>query len=111
MGVGMRPVRGQGWPAAVLFAAIIASTSVWTGSAPASAGGSHRPAVAHRVADGPRLAPAWWPQLRREPAVVTAGVSFLTGVYCTSRRDCWAVGIELSGTESLVNLILHWNGV
>jgi hypothetical protein len=49
------------------------------------------------------------PALRPAGAQVSLSFSDLSGVYCTSGRNCWAVG-ERSKGSALVNEILHWNG-
>lgn len=38
-----------------------------------------------------------------------ASVSYLSGVFCTSAANCWAVGTHSTG-KTIVNLVLHWNG-
>ena len=37
--------------------------------------------------------------------------SFLYGVRCTSRTNCWAVGLAQPSGESYGNQLVHWNGV
>jgi hypothetical protein len=44
-------------------------------------------------------------------AAPSAGLSFLDGVFCTSRTRCWAVGGQYgAGGVSIANQALHWNG-
>ena len=37
--------------------------------------------------------------------------SFLYGVRCTSRTNCWAVGLAQPSGESVDSQLVHWNGV
>jgi hypothetical protein len=69
---------------------ILAATTLWTGSGLAGASSEPTP---------PPPSPAAMISLR-----------YLTGVYCTGRSNCWAVGPRLNAADAIVNQMLHWNG-
>ncbi|MGA8459014.1 MAG: hypothetical protein WB800_26685, partial [Streptosporangiaceae bacterium] len=56
------------------------------------------------------------PEMLRGAAPATAAasvgfVSFLDGVFCTSRTRCWAVGGQAAGAGmGIANQVLRWNG-
>lgn len=53
------------------------------------------------------------PTFLDRPATAQAGLSLtiLEGVFCTSARNCWAVGErEASSGTTVLNQMLHWNG-
>ena len=83
-------IRMRNTSTLVMIGGVIAATTVGTGSGLAGAS----PA---------RNAPA------RGPAVAVS-IRYLTGVYCTSRSNCWAAGPRLNAADAIVNQMLHWNG-
>jgi hypothetical protein len=111
----MKITRVSGRFAAVLVGASLAAASVSAaGVQVVSAATSTRLAAA---AATPHASAAYSgsrtrflvPALRPAGPQVSSGFSALLGVYCTSARNCWAVG-ERSKGNALVNEILHWNG-
>jgi len=91
----------------------VAAASIGTGAWPAGAGADRAGRPASPAATTAR-APQWW-QAGRDPAarvepLAMVSLSYLTGVYCTGRSDCWAVGLRLTGAGAVVNQMLHWNG-
>ena len=53
----------------------------------------------------------WSPVTIPSPGGTTNGISGLSGVFCTSASDCWAVGdYSSNGGGFFVNQALHWNG-
>jgi hypothetical protein len=67
---------------------------------------SVRGAGAHRVVGR-------WPAGFGAPYAAQAGLSLtaLDGVFCTSTRNCWAVGSrEAPSGNAVLNQMLHWNG-
>src|SRR5215475_4219057 len=81
----------------VLIAGVVIAASIPAGSG-----------LASTVAAAPGPA-ARAPAVLAGPAVPVS-LSFLDGVYCTSRRDCWAVGLHLAPSAAIINQILHWTG-
>lgn len=57
-----------------------------------------------------RAAPPTGPAGLARPGTLRAGSTQLESVFCTSRANCWAVGLHTAGTGALVNEIVHWNG-
>ena len=101
----MRILRTSGRLTAAATSLLIAAAGggAVTASA-ATAGGSPGGAAAPRLALGGLRA-------AEHPAAASALVpgSFLFGVYCTSRHNCWAVGYT-TGAHGFLNQALHWNG-
>jgi hypothetical protein len=44
------------------------------------------------------------------PGMLLAGSNLLQSVFCTSRANCWAVGLHAAKTGALINQIVRWNG-
>ena len=40
----------------------------------------------------------------------SGAVNLLDGIACTSRSDCWAIGVFTGKSEAFLNQTLHWNG-
>ncbi len=97
----MKVSRKSGRFATALVGASLAAASVTVAGVQASAAASNA-----------RLAAVSAPPTgAKRPAGAQAGTSFsaLSGVYCTSASNCWAVGDRSKGKAD-VNEILHWNG-
>ena len=112
----MRVMRISGMCAGVLAAALAAAT----GLLPAAAqGASARPASGLAAPSAVALQPpgrtglpGLQPALGARPdaAQASPGHGILSGVYCTTRRSCWAVGQRITGSGAEVNDVLRWNG-
>jgi hypothetical protein len=66
-----------------------------------------------------RAAAVFWSVRARHPAVPAGpaaalplpSFTYLSGVFCTSAANCWAVGVKQSSAGSaMLNQVLHWNG-
>ncbi len=101
--------------AGVLIGASLAAASVSVAGVQASSAAS---TARLAVASTPHASAVYSPSSGRLPAAAlrpasahrAPSFSALSGVYCTSAANCWAVGDRSQGTEVLVNEILHWNG-
>jgi hypothetical protein len=71
---------------------------------PVTAAGS---TTASRAAHGPPPAPKW-PGRQFIPSPGHGG--FLSGVWCISSANCWAVGSYSNTATAALNQALHWNG-
>jgi len=93
--------------AALLAAGVLAGLSAGTSGGLASAA----PPATHRSTATPWSPAAQWPHAARIPATpsVAFSATYLQGVYCTSRSNCWAVGLHYTA-NAIVNQVLHWNG-
>ena len=89
---------------ASVSAAVAQASSATTTDRLAAASTPHTGAVYSPPSDRPPTA-ALRPAQHRAP-----NFSVLSGVYCTSAANCWAVGDRAGGAEVLINEILHWNG-
>src|SRR5215475_983611 len=104
----MRNIRGV-----VLASAVVAAASLGTGIGLASpAPRSTAPAITAAAASV--HTPSRWgrPAGEATPAIPAdlLSTTYLTGVYCTSRRDCWAVGLRQAASSVILNQVLHWTG-
>jgi hypothetical protein len=79
-----------------------------TGSAATVVAPVSRPALAGLLSRPGGLAQ---PDAGQILIAITGKFKFLEGVYCNSRRDCWAVGNQRGTTTgAITNQMLHWNG-
>jgi len=95
---------------ALLIAAVFPAAGVQASTAKPAAGDAAAGPAAARSA-GP--IPVRLPGGLQRPATAQAGLSltFLFGVFCTSARNCWAVGErEAPSGMAVLNQMLHWNG-
>lgn len=90
--------------AVVLGAAVTVVASLAFAMAPA---GVAEPAQSVQSGRGAQLVTPGWPA---RPGMLRAGSNELQSVFCTSRANCWAVGLHAAKTGALVNRIVHWNG-
>jgi hypothetical protein len=105
----VRGIRRSWWAATVAGGALAVAAGFPVAAVPASAGSpaattSARPA-------GPFA--GHLPAGLGGPGATEAGstLTILDGVFCTSTRNCWAVGSrESTSGTSVVNQMLHWNG-
>jgi hypothetical protein len=105
--------RGTVRMAAVLAGGALAASCTWAASGLAADRPYTRSAAALPTA-GTGSGARWW-QAEAAPGstagpLAGAKVSFLSGVYCTARRNCWAVGLHADGSGPILSQALHWNG-
>ena len=116
MRIGRRPA----WPVVLLISGAITSTGIWAATGLASARPEHAPPASVAAAtDASADAASLRARLPGEPGgrwpggvarPEAAGFGFLVGVYCTSRTNCWAVGVQGGSGNATLSQALHWNG-
>jgi hypothetical protein len=109
VGIGRATVR----LAAVLVGGALAASCTWAASGLAVSRQDMKSSTAVQAASTGSGA-RWW-HAEAEPGSMAgplagAKISFLSGVYCTARSNCWAVGLDADGSGSVLSQALHWNG-
>ena len=115
----MRNMRMPGTCAAVFASVMIAAASWPAAGVQAAVASAGQRSAAHSALGPPGASavpiPAGLPGLqavlRGNPAAARAvpGSGILEGVYCTSRKNCWAVGERFTAKAAL-NQVLRWKG-
>jgi hypothetical protein len=105
--------RGMVRLTAVLVGGALAASGTWAASGLA-AGRRDAKSSAAVGAAGTGSGARWW-QAETEPGsaagpLAGAKISYLSGVYCTARSNCWAVGVDADGSGSILSQALHWTG-
>jgi hypothetical protein len=98
--------------AAVVAGGTLAVSGIWAAGSLASARPDTKSPVVEAAGAGSGA--QWWQAaagsgITADP-LAAAKTSYLSGVYCTARSNCWAVGLDANGSGPIRNQALHWNG-
>jgi hypothetical protein len=104
--------RGTARLAAVLIGGALAASCTWTASGLAAVSRDTKSSAAVGAAGGG--SDARW-QAEAEPGIMAGPLaarktSYLSGVYCTARSNCWAFGLDAVGSGPILTQALRWNG-